>query len=142
MRDRSPASLVSTASICGVLLAVLACGGAGPVDAPQPDPEIEFAKPAPRPEVEGLAGELGFPVGEGGEAQVSDERTFEILHRSAFDAGSQWADYRDELEADGWTLRPTEIPPFEGVFVKEAQQISLSCELKGTSVFVRGTRLR
>ncbi len=145
MPNRPLSSSVSTALVAGAALVLaLACGGTATPE-PTPAETIEFAQPAapsqPAPVVEGLAGELGFPVGRG-EVQGSDTRTFEILHRSAFDAGAQWADYRDALEVAGWTLRPTEVPPFEGVFVKESQQLQLSCELKGTSVFVRGTRIR
>ena len=125
-----------------LLLGGLACGGVGS-DGTEAQPEsIEFAKPAvPPPVVQGLAGELGFPVGSG-EVQVSDARDFVILHRSTYDAGYPWGDYRARLEADGWSWIESPTPPFEGIFVKEHQQIQLSCELKGSSVFVRGTRLK
>jgi hypothetical protein len=135
------ARVLTVAAFATGFVACLACGGSGAPD--DPAPGIEFAKPiAPAPEVSGLAGELGFPVGDGAEVQESDARGFVIRHRSAFDAGYQWADYRAQLESDGWRWTEAETPPFEGVFVKGDEQITLSCELKGTSVVVRGARIK
>ncbi|MCB9675477.1 MAG: hypothetical protein H6737_10200 [Alphaproteobacteria bacterium] len=143
MRSRTS----TVAALVAVTLTGLACGGVGSGGAGPGDPaELEFAsQKGPVPDdgpaaAEGLGAELRFPVG-GGDVRVSDDKHVEVLHVSAFDAGYQWSDYKARLEEEGWVWKPTNVPPFEGIFEKDRKRILLSCELAGTSVWVRARRL-
>jgi len=126
------------------VLISLACGGGagGSTAAPEAD-ALEFAaQPAPQPEpvtskaTAGLGLVLDFPLADGAVQESVDGRV-DILYRSAFDPGKQWDAYKAHLESQGWVWRKTKVPPFDGLFVRDGKQVRLSCELAGTSVWVR-----
>lgn len=122
------AALVASALACGG-------GGAGPAEAPP----IDFA-PAPVPEAsaatEGLAGELGLPIG-AEMLKKNEERAVDLLFPSAFDTAGPFGEVVTHLEGRGWTRRSSEEPGPPAVFDQGDDTIEVSAELAGSSVWIR-----
>lgn len=134
----APRSTRWTALASAVGLA-LACGGSAGGEPRAP--AIDFA-PVPAPSLssgassDGFAGQLGLPLGSE-MLKKNEEGAIDLLYPSAFDATVPFTGVREHLEAQGWGMRPTDIPPFEAMFTKDDQRIQLTAERAGSSVWIR-----